>query len=79
MACLDSCRYCGGWKRCSAISCDECNGSNARRSYKERTANLAECLKSAAVEEARTRHVLSRVWKKYGAELRAARGMVPCR
>lgn len=65
MACMDACCAggpdCRGWKPCHQYACDDCNGVNAGRSYTGRTSNLAACLRFAALEEMRTRYVLSRI------------------
>ena len=65
MAAMNKCR-CGQWKRWDAYACDDCNGSNTRRSCRERTANLGASLYSAAVEELRVRAAVARIEGKAG-------------
>ena len=79
MACIDSCRYCGGAKRCAAFSCDECNGTNTRNSIRKRTTNLAVGLYAAALEELRVRAAVRRFAHEYRHESNAARRIMPCR
>lgn len=62
MVALRQCPLCEtGVCRWDRYCCSECSGENARRSYKERSANLAACLRDAATEEMRVRAAVERV------------------
>ncbi len=58
---MNGCGGCGGWKRRDQFACNECNGVNDRKSYRERTGNLATCVVAAAVEELRYRRTAHRI------------------
>jgi len=59
---LRGCPYCSRYMRWDQLACDECSGASSRRSYRERTGNLVACITAAAVEEARYRHTIARLW-----------------
>lgn len=61
MAALDGCPNCPRWKSRSASLCRECDGSNARASYAQRTSTLATNMRVAALEELRCQAALNRM------------------
>ena len=61
MTAMRGCPYCNGWMRWNQYACNECSGENTRKSYRERSKNLAACLRDAATEEMRVRVACARM------------------
>ncbi len=61
MSAMNRCNFCERYKRWNDYSCNECNGTNDRKSYLERSLNLARCIADAAIEEARFKATVGRM------------------